>query len=79
MYGRKEGRKRRKEGRKEEEEGRKEGRVKEGIRWELKGGCDIKPVKKGFVIVSGRVLISDSMVCDQGEGKERKVLYGPFF
>ena len=22
-------------------------RVKEEIRWELKGGCDIKPVKKG--------------------------------
>ena len=54
-------------------------RVKEEIRWELKGGCDIKSVKEGFVLVSGCVLISDSMVCDQGEGKERKVLYGPFF
>ena len=53
--------------------------IKEEIRWELKGGCDIKPVKKGFVIVSGCVLISDSVVCDQGEGKERKVLYAPFF
>ena len=47
-------------------------RVKEEIRWELKGGWDIKPVKKGFVIVSGCVLISDSVVCDQGEGKDGK-------
>ena len=54
-------------------------RVKEEIRWELKGGCDIKPVKKGFVTVSGCVLISDGVAFDQGEGKERKVLYGPFF
>ena len=45
----------------------------------MKGGCDIKPVKEGFVLVSGYVLISDSMVCDQGEGKERKVLYGTIF
>ena len=45
----------------------------------MKGGCDIKSVKEGFVLVSGYVLISDSMVCDQGEGKERKVLYGTIF
>ena len=45
----------------------------------MKGGYDIKPVKKGFVQVSGCVLISDGVVCDQGDGKERKVLYGPFF
>ena len=42
----------------------------------MKGGCDIKPVKKGFVIVSGCVLISDSVVCDQGEkGDKNSILY----
>ena len=41
----------------------------------MKGGSDVKLVKEGFVVASGCVLISDSMVCDQGEGKERKVLY----
>ena len=42
----------------------------------MKGGCDIKPVKKGFVIVSGCVLISDSVVCDQGEkGNKNSILY----
>ena len=51
-------------------------RVKEEIRWELKGGCDIKPVNKGFVTVSGCVLISDSVVCDQGEkGDKNSILY----
>ena len=54
-------------------------RVKEEIRWELKGGCDVKPVKEGFVSVSGCVLISDSMACDQDEGKERKALYSTIF
>ena len=44
-----------------------------------KGGCDIKPVKKAFVILSGCVLISDSVVFDQGEGKERKALCSMIF
>ena len=45
----------------------------------MKGGYDIKPVKKGFVQMSGCVLISDGVAFDQGEGKERKVLNVQFF
>ena len=36
----------------------------------VEGGCDIKSVKEGFVLVSGCVLISDSMVYDQVKARK---------
>ena len=47
-------------------------RVKDEIRCELKVVYDSEAVKEGFVLESGCVLISDSMACDQGEGKDGK-------